>query len=68
MIKKKYPANISEMKKLSQQAIKGVSSTKNHKKSLCIKINHNSRSMLWFNFVLGLNLIFPLLLDMESKI
>ena len=38
MIKKKYPANTPEIKKLSQQAIKGVSiqkitkkkSTKNH--------------------------------------
>ena len=30
MIKKKYPANTSEIKKLSQQAVKGVSSTKNH--------------------------------------
>ena len=39
MIKKKYyPANTPEIKKLSQQAIKGVFSTKNHHASRSITI------------------------------
>ena len=32
MIKKKYPTNTPEIKKLSQQAIKGIFSTKNRQK------------------------------------
>ena len=30
MIKKKYPANTPEIKKLSQQAVTGIFSAKNH--------------------------------------
>ena len=46
MIKKKHnTATHLKLKKLSQQAIKGIFSTKNHKKITMhqLKINHNSR-------------------------